>query len=264
MSTLFLDPVGGLAGDMITAALLDLGAPLSQLEAAIAALPVTGISVDKESCMRGPFAATRFIVSGHGDAHHHRTWHDIRDMLNSADLVDGVRTRALQIFEALAHAEASVHGTEPDEVHFHEVGAWDSIADIVGVSAALEALQVTELVCGPPPLGSGTISTAHGQMPLPGPATVSLLKNWPVRPGPAGRESTTPTGAAIISALGQPGSIPAMVIDATGVGAGTRDSQDIPNVVRAFLGHATSSDQPPTSVFELLSLIHISEPTRPY
>ena len=172
-------------------------------------------------------------------------------MLEAAPLAPGVAERAIKVFQALAQAEAEVHGTSIDQVHFHEVGAWDSIADIVGVSAALTALDVGPLVCGPPPLGSGSIQTAHGAMPLPAPATLCLLAGWPVRPGPEGVESTTPTGAAIISALGSPGLMPAMVIERTGTGAGTRDPADQANVVRAVLGAHTQTDLPPAQVLEL-------------
>ena len=251
MSILYLDPVGGLAGDMITAALVDLGAPIEDIQAAIQTLPVTGIRVRTEACMRGPFAATRFIVEASAEAHHHRTWTDIRAMLHEAPLAPGVRDRAVRTFQALAEAEAEVHGTDVDQVHFHEVGAWDSIADIVGAAAAMDSLGITRLVCGAPPLGSGTIQSAHGQMPLPAPATAALLKRWPVRPGPAGVESTTPTGAAIVSALGEPGEMPTMVLQGTGIGAGTRDPADRANVVRALLGHIDAGDRPPTEVNQI-------------
>jgi uncharacterized protein (TIGR00299 family) protein len=251
MRTLFLDPVGGLAGDMITAALIDLGAPLSAIQTAIAALPVDGIEVHTEACMRGPFAATQFFVAAQGEAHHHRSWLDIRAMLEAAPLAPGVAERAIKVFQALAQAEAEVHGTTVEQVHFHEVGAWDSIADIVGASAALTALDVGQLVCGPPPLGSGSIQTAHGAMPLPAPATLSLLAGWPVRPGPEGVESTTPTGAAIVTALGSPGTMPAMVLERTGTGAGTRDPADQANVVRAVLSAHAQTDRPPAQVLEL-------------
>jgi uncharacterized protein (TIGR00299 family) protein len=251
MSTLFLDPVGGLAGDMITACLLDLGAPMQAIESAIGSLPVSGITVHTEDCMRGPFAAKRFIVEAEAQAHQHRTWHDIQSMLQAAELQPAVRSRALKVFEALAGAEATVHGMAIGDVHFHEVGAWDSIADIVGACAALEALSIDRIICGPPPLGSGTTQSAHGTMPLPAPATAALLTGWPVRPGLPGKESTTPTGAAIVVALGQPGSIPPMVLRGTGIGAGTRNPAETPNIVRALLGDEATSESTPAQVIEI-------------
>jgi len=252
MSIVYLDPVGGLAGDMFTAALIDLGADLGAIQQALAALPVDGIAVRTESCMRGPFAATRFVVEAAHEAHHHRTWTDIQAMLTEAALPAGVQERSLQVFQRLAEAEASVHGVPVGQVHFHEVGAWDSIADIVGAAAALENLGVDAVVSGPPPLGSGSIQTAHGNMPLPAPATAALLQGWPVRPGPAGVESTTPTGAAILAALATPGPMPAMVLRGTGIGAGTRDPEDQPNVVRAMLGDRVETvDTPPGQVVQI-------------
>jgi len=144
-----------------------------------------------------------------------------------------------------------VHGTDVGAVHFHEVGAWDSIADIVSVSVGLEALGITRLFSGPPPLGTGAIQTAHGEMPLPAPATAALLQGWPVRPGPEGVESTTPTGAAIVTALGTPGRMPTMVLKGTGIGAGTRNPSGVANVVRALLGTEEQADQPPADVIEV-------------
>jgi uncharacterized protein (TIGR00299 family) protein len=247
MSVLFLDPVGGIAGDMTVAALLDLGADLAVIRKALAQLPVEGIEIDASECKRGPFSARRFTVACAEPGPHHRHWSDIRKMLTAADLSEGVMDRALRVFQRLAEAEARVHGIAVEEVHFHEVGAWDSIADIVGVAAALDDLGITEIIARPPPLSTGTIQTAHGAMPLPAPATVVLLEGWPVRPGPHGEECTTPTGAAILAALAQPGPMPAMIVRASGMGAGTRDPADRPNVLRAVLGERTA-DATPTTV----------------
>ncbi len=239
MNTLFLDPVGGIAGDMTVAALLDLGVSLDTVQDALAQLPVSGIEVAQACCTRGPFAAQHFSVSCTVASPPHRQWSDIRTMLVEAELADGVRRRALAVFTKLAEAEAHVHGTSIESVHFHEVGAWDSIADIVGVAACLDALGVDTIVARPPPLATGSVQTAHGDMPLPAPATVALLEGWPVRPGPQGSECTTPTGAAILAALAAPGPMPHMTVRASGVGAGTRDRPDVPNVVRAILGEAS-------------------------
>ena len=234
--TLFVDPVGGIAGDMVCAALIDVGADLSMIEAGLASLPVDGLRVSTAKVQRGVFAATHFLVECTEEQQHHRTWSSIRTMLENSSLPEQVRTRSIAVFERLAIAEAAVHGTDVADVHFHEVGAWDSIADIVGACLALESLQVNSIVANPPPLATGTIQTAHGSMPLPAPATLKLLEGWPVRTGPHGRECTTPTGAALLAALAQPGPMPTMQIVNTGVGAGTRDPKDTPNIIRVVLG----------------------------
>ena len=232
----FVDPVGGIAGDMFTAALIDAGADFATIEAALHSLSVPGLRVAIEPVVRGPFAATRFVVTCSADHHPHRTWATIRDMLNASKLSDGVKRRAIAVFHALAKAEAAVHGIPVEDVHFHEVGAWDSIADVVAGCVALDTLDVTNIQAAAPPLSVGTIQTAHGTMPLPAPATLELLKGWPIRPGPPGRECTTPTGAAFLSALASPGPMPLMTLTDTGTGAGTRDPADVPNVVRVSMG----------------------------
>jgi uncharacterized protein (TIGR00299 family) protein len=238
--TLFVDPVGGIAGDMFTAALIDVGAELSTIQEALTALEIPGLKVHTENVQRGPFSATRFVVECDAEHHPHRTWRTIRSMLKESRLSEGARRRSLAVFEAIASAEAQVHGIPIEEVHFHEVGAWDSIADIVAASVALDQLQVESIHASAPPLSVGTIETAHGTMPLPAPATLCLLEGWPVRTGPTGRECTTPTGAGFLSALATPGSMPAMKLIRTGTGAGTRDTSDRPNVVRVSLGETTA------------------------
>jgi uncharacterized protein (TIGR00299 family) protein len=197
---------------------------------------------------RGVFAATHFLVECTAEQHHHRTWSSIRTMLENTSLPERVRTRSIAVFERIAIAEAAVHGTEVADVHFHEVGAWDSIADIVGVCLALENLQVDRIVANPPPLATGTIQTAHGTMPLPAPATLKLLEGWPVRTGPHGRECTTPTGAGLLAALAEPGPMPTMKILKTGTGAGTRNPDDAPNILRMVLGKESSASSSLNSV----------------
>ena len=242
-SLLHLEPVGGIAGDMLCAALLDLGADLRVIQDGLAQLPVDGLSVDTEAVHRGPFAATLFRVNAPTNGHPHRTWSSIRTMLNEANLEERVRLRALSVFGKLAEAEAHIHGIDIETVHFHEVGAWDSIADIVGVCLALESLDVETITCAPPPLSSGHFRGAHGLMPLPAPATLKLLEGWPIRQGPKDRECSTPTGAAVLAALAMPSAMPTMKIQHSGVGAGTRDSSDIPNILRATLGLRQTTDE---------------------
>jgi uncharacterized protein (TIGR00299 family) protein len=193
---------------------------------------------------RNGFAATRCHVEV-ADSTTHRTWRDIAALLASAPLPDGVRARAHATFERLAVAEAEVHGTSPDEVHFHEVGALDAIADVVGVCAGLEHLGLSRLVVSPVAVGSGSVRGAHGSMPVPPPAVAALLRGRPSYAGPAGApamELCTPTGAALLTANATGfGPQPAMTVEAVGVGAGGRDPQGHTNVLRLFVGAAADA-----------------------
>ena len=237
--TLFLDLQAGIAGDMFVAALLELGASLEDLSAALDGLGFGPLPVRTESVMRGAFAATRFVVEPPGPDTPHRSYAEIVRVLEAAPLASRVRARALAVFARIARAEGKLHGVSVEQVHFHEVGAVDSIADVVGACFVLEQLDVDRVVAGTPPLGHGAIRTAHGQMPLPAPATLSLLEGWPVRPAPGPGEWVTPTGAALLAELASPGPMPAMVLQGVGHGAGTRDGGPVPNVLRALLGEAT-------------------------
>ncbi len=198
----------------------------------------------------------------HGHAHHHdhagldlfpgqpsRAWRDIRRILADAPLADRVRTRAIAVFQALAEAEGRVHGMPAEEVTFHEVGAVDSIVDIVGACVALELLDVADILCGPLPMGHGTVRTAHGVLPVPAPATLEVLRGFPVVPSPWGGETVTPTGAAFIAALARPGGLPAMQVRSIGYGAGTRDPSTHANVLRVVLGDGESGS--PVEVLEV-------------
>lgn len=282
---LYIDAFAGIAGDMLCAALLDLGADLDALRAGLAALPIDGYRLELRSVLRGPFSARRFVVEpalseplpraddahthahtyahthahthdhGHAHAHQHvtldpwpgqpyRSWREIRALIEQSGLTPRVKARALAVFERLAIAEARVHGVPVDDVGFHEVGAVDSIVDVVGACLLLELHDVGRLVAGPLPMSTGLITTAHGRTPLPAPATLEILRGWPVVPGPPGREHVTPTGAALVAALAEPGPIPAMTVLGVGHGAGTRDPPDLPNVVRVVLGQPTVSSSP--------------------
>ncbi len=229
-------PVSGIAGDMALGALLDAGADFDAVVATIEGLGVDGWSLDTERVQRSSLAATRAVVDA-PEHHHHRHWSDIRDMLTVAELPERVRSRALQVFEALAVAEAAVHGINPEEVHFHEVGALDAIVDIVGVCAALESLGVDRVCSAPVTVGVGSIRAAHGVLPNPAPAVVRLLEGRPTVGVDIDLELTTPTGAAIIAALAESvGPMPEMTVGATGFGAGTRDLPGRPNVTQVVLG----------------------------
>lgn len=182
----------------------------------------------------------------HGQEHHEphfpdqpeRSWRTIRALISSADLPARAKERALSAFSRLAGAEARVHGMSIDAVVFHEVGSVDAIVDIVGVCLALEDLDVDRIVCGPLPVSRGWTHSAHGRIPLPAPATLFLMEGWPICPGRPDFEQVTPTGAALITALAEPGEPPEMTVVAVGHGAGTKDLPDLPNLVRATLGTA--------------------------
>jgi uncharacterized protein (TIGR00299 family) protein len=197
---------------------------------------------------------------GHGHTHDHaeldvfpgqpsRAWRDIRRLLEDAALPARARTRAVAVFALLAEAEGRVHGMPADEVTFHEVGAVDSIVDIVGACIALELLDVSTIVCGPLPMGHGTVRTAHGILPVPAPATLEVLRGFPVAPSPWQGELVTPTGAAFVAALAQPGGLPPMQVSAIGYGAGTRDPTTHANVLRVVLGDGPAGS--PVEVVEV-------------
>lgn len=233
---LYLDLQAGIAGDMLVAALLDLGAPLERVREALDGLGFGSLPVSAETCMRGPFAALRFIVEPAGPEVGHRAHAEIAQAIAAAPLAPRAQARALDVFARLAVAEGRLHGVSPERVHFHEVGAVDSIADVVGACVALELLQVDRVVASTPPMGHGAVSTAHGRLPLPAPATLALLEGWPVRAAPGPGEWVTPTGAALLASLAEPGAMPSMILRGVGHGAGSRDGGPVANVLRAVLG----------------------------
>ena len=232
---LFLDAPSGLAGDMIIAALVDLGVPAAVVTDALALLPLQGFRLHFGARVRSGIVATSFEVHV-DDAQPTRTYGTIRAMLDAAPLPEGVRSRAQRTFRRLAVAEARVHRSPIDEVHFHEVGAVDAIADIVGSAAALDHLGA-ELVVSPLPMGRGFVRAAHGTLPLPPPAVVECLAGIATYDAGIDFELVTPTGAAIVGAhAGRCERWPAMAPERSGWGAGTADLRDRPNVLRAVLG----------------------------
>lgn len=243
---LFLDAPSGLAGDMIVAALVDLGVPAQVVGDALASLEVTGFHVDFGTRVRSGIVAASFEV--HVDSPQPpRTYASVRALLDRAPLPEGVRARAHRTFLRLATAEARVHRATLDDVHFHEVGAIDAIADVVGSAAALDYLGA-ELLVSPLPMGRGFVHAAHGKLPLPAPATVECLAGLATYDGGIDFEFVTPTGAAIVGAHAA-GSHrwPSMTPERSGWGAGTADLRDRPNVLRAVLGshlHASPQEGP--------------------
>lgn len=232
----WLDCSAGISGDMLLGALVDAGVDLSVLQAAVDGLGVTSIRLTARPVTRAGIGATKVDVEV-GEAATTRTWADVRELLEAAELTDAVRATALAAFARLAAAEAAVHRVAPDEVHFHEVGALDALADIVGCAAGLHALGLTELTASPVTLGSGTARGAHGPIPVPAPAVLALLTGVPVEAGPVKAEMTTPTGAALLATTATAyGPMPSMVLSHTGSGAGGRDPAEVANLLRLVLG----------------------------
>jgi len=232
----WLDCSSGVSGDMLLGALVGAGAPLAAIESAVAAVAPEPVRLRQERVTRGGLAATRVQVEATESATY-RTWRDVRRLLESADLPEAVREPALRSFEALAVAEATVHGSSPDEVHFHEVGALDAIADVVGVCAGVAALEMERLTCSTVRVGGGSVETAHGRLPVPPPAVVELLRDRPSAGGPVEVELTTPTGAALLATLVTGfGPQPPMRVAAVGCGAGATDLPGQPNLTRLLVG----------------------------
>ena len=239
---LYFDCSSGLSGDMFVSALLDLGVPLTVVEDAVRRLPLGGYKIRTATEERRSMVVTRFFVDVDPGDQPHRHFSDIRDMIAASSIAAGARDLAIRIFELLAVAEAKVHGAPVDAVHFHEVGAVDSIVDIVGAAAAFDHLGA-RVMCGPVPLGCGFVSTQHGVLPLPAPAVLELLAGVPVEGTEIRAELTTPTGAAIAKAVVERfGAIPAMIPERVGLGAGARSHETRPGVLRAILGAVSSAE----------------------
>jgi uncharacterized protein (TIGR00299 family) protein len=233
--TLHLDCFSGIAGDMLVAALLDLGVPRAPIDRALEALPLHGYRLEVGTRTQSGIIATRVHVNVL-EAQPDRRFRDIRVMLCESGLLDGVRSRALAAFSALADAEGRVHRMPPDDVQFHEVGAVDAIVDIVAASAALEWLGA-RVTCSPLPMGRGFIRAAHGVLPIPAPAVVEILRGAPTIDAPVDVELVTPTGASLARANAQEFTRwPSMRPIASGFGAGTRTIPNRPNLLRVVLG----------------------------
>jgi uncharacterized protein (TIGR00299 family) protein len=291
MKTLFFDLFAGCSGDMILGALVDAGADFKQIRDQLARLPLDGYSLECRSVNKRGIRATQVVVrldhttdagpaddaSGHhhehphhdhhhhkeetapGDApaargHHvHRHFADIRAMILDAPLPAAAARRAVAIFENLARVEAHIHQKPVEKVAFHEVGAVDSIVDIVGISLALHQLGIDRFACSPVNVGSGTVRCAHGILPVPAPATAALLEGFPVYSAHFKGELTTPTGAAVLKTLvPHPGKMPPGELRAIGYGAGTRDLDAGPNVLRVLITEDKESSDPSTAGVSLL------------
>jgi len=252
-----LDCSSGIAGDMFLGACLDLGMPLDVLHETVARLRLPNVSVESRKASRGGFVGTRFrvLLDGkplegpdpeehhhhHDHHHHHHHGHSrdlaaIRELIQASDLAALVKDRAIRLFQRLGEAEAKAHGMPVDRVHFHEVGAIDSIVDLVGAAAAVEHLSPGRITCGQVNVGGGRVRTAHGELPVPAPATAELLRGIPIFGGPGG-ELTTPTGAVLLAELvDEYVDFPSMVLEGTGYGLGKKDLPDRPNALRLLRG----------------------------
>ena len=265
MKVLYFDCFSGISGDMTLGALLDAGLPLDELRDAFGSLALAGVHVHADRVLRAGVSATKFTVHAHdhehghhhhhhehpapstqpsapGASHAHRSLPEIFALIDKSALSPAGRDRAKAMFQRLAEAEAAIHQMPVEQVHLHEVGALDSILDIVGTVFALEWVGADRIVCSPLNVGGGTVQSAHGLFPVPAPATVKLLGDAPVYAGAVQKELVTPTGALIATTYASSfGPIPAMSVEQVGYGAGERDNPGTPNVLRVLIGRAAES-----------------------
>ena len=285
---LYFDCFSGISGDMVLGALLDAGLPLEDLTRGLGSLAVSGFDISTKRVLRAGVSATKFIVHEHGNPHlaaspqqnhphhdhahadshehdhgpahphdrdharshehPHRSLPEIFTLIDGSRLSVSGRDRAKALFQRLAEAEASIHQMSVDEVHLHEVGALDSIIDIVGAVFALEWFAADRVVSSPLNVGGGMVNSAHGRFPVPAPATVKLLGDAPIYGGDVQEELVTPTGALIVSSYASAfGPMPAMTVEKVGYGAGEREFASTPNVLRVFVGRAAEGDSRPNT-----------------
>ncbi|MEK6304498.1 MAG: nickel pincer cofactor biosynthesis protein LarC [Acidobacteriota bacterium] len=240
MRLVYFDCFSGCSGDMIVGALLDLGVEFEELKRQLGSLGLAGYEIRAEQVKRSGIAGTKFTVEVNEGVQPERTLSDIRAIIEQSGLSDQTKRRAIRAFELLAEAEARVHGTKADHVHFHEVGAVDSIIDTVGAMIGFEMLGADQFFASAFRVGYGFVKSQHGQLPIPAPATAELLRGVPVYAGEIEGEFVTPTGAAIVRTLcAEFGAMPAMTIDRVGYGAGSRDPEGFPNALRLVVSEGT-------------------------
>ncbi len=262
MKVAYFDCPSGAAGDMIMAALVDAGAPFEALRAELSTLPLRGWELVRREVRRGAFRGTKVDVAIDAAAHRvHRTLGDVLAILEGSRLAPATRAQAARIFTRLADAEARVHGTARDAVHFHDVGAVDAIVDVAGSVTALRLLGVEAVHLSALPLGGGFVDGPHGRMPVPGPGTAELLRGFPVVDTGVRHELVTPTGAAVLTTLAvTAGRMPPMTVQAVGYGAGTRDLAEVPNVLRCFVGDTAPADGGDETVLQVETTIDDMSP----
>ena len=237
MKTAYLDCFSGISGDMFLGALLDAGLSFEKLKQCLQTLPLDGYHLEMKREERNQIFGTRFVVKLEEKEQIPRNLEAIRDIIEQGKLSRKVKKKSIEIFEDLASVEGKVHNRPPEEIHFHEIGAIDSIIDIVGSIYGIESLGIWALSVSPLPLGSGFVETGHGRIPIPAPATLALLKGIPVFDSGIQHEMVTPTGAALVKGLANSfGEIPPMVMGNVGYGVGKRNLPDRPNLVRILIG----------------------------
>lgn len=247
MRTGYFDCFSGASGDMILGALTDAGMPVEELREALAGLNVTGFEVKASRVKRGAFVGTKVDVTVVEEGHPERRLRDLLEILDRSRLEELVRQTAVRIFTRLAEAEARVHGSTPERIHFHEVGALDALVDVVGAAWGLRRLGLERVLVSPLNLGSGTVEAAHGRLPVPAPGTAELLRGVPAYTSPVPAELTTPTGAAILTTVASGfGPLPALTVERIGYGAGQRELPDQPNLLRLIVGETADSNQQDT------------------
>ena len=235
MKIAYFDCFAGASGDMILGTLVDAGVPLEVLKQELEKLNLSGFRLQAEKVQKKHLGATSITVSVEGNQpERHLT--DIQQIIQRSHLSPNVKVKSIQIFQRLAQAEAKIHQTTPEKIHFHEVGAVDAIVDTVGAVIGLEYLNIQQLFVSAFPISHGFVDCAHGKLPLPAPATVELLKGFSLIPRDVEGELVTPTGAAILSTLAQPGQpLPEIILEKVGYGAGEKDFP-FPNLLRMFIG----------------------------
>jgi hypothetical protein len=241
MTILYIDAFAGLSGDLFLGALADLGVAQETFVSLPDRLGLEGASIELETAKVRGIAAKRAVVEFPHE-HAHRHLNQVQEILERSDLPKAVVEGAVATFRRLAEAEATLHGTTPDKIHFHEVGAVDAILDIAGTHLGIYELKVDRIVCSPIPLSRGQAQMAHGVMPLPAPATVELLRGAPTKSIDVDFETVTPTGAALAASLADAfGDWPEMTVERSGWGAATHEGGELPNLLRLVLGQASEA-----------------------
>jgi len=245
MKIAYFDCFSGASGDMILGAMLDAGLPLEHLRAELAKLGLSHYNVSKTQVVKKGISGSQALVEieDHHHHHHHRHLADITAIIENSTLEPAVKKDSIRIFNRLAEAEAKVHNTSMEDIHFHEVGAMDAIIDVVGGVIGLHALKIDSIVCSPLHVGCGTVDCAHGTLPVPAPATAELVRGKPIYSSGVQGELLTPTGAAILTTLASDfGPLPPMTVEQIGHGAGTAD-RSIANMLRVLIGTASQPDK---------------------
>jgi uncharacterized protein (TIGR00299 family) protein len=243
MEVAYFDCFSGISGDMTLGALLDLGMEIKDFKNEVKKLQLTGYTIEVKHITRHNIAATDVYIKIQ-DSQPHRSYQDIKQIITSSKLSEKIKTTSIKIFEQLARAESKIHNIDFKDVHFHEVGAIDSIIDIIGTVILLEYYNISKIISSPLPLGTGFVDCAHGKLPIPAPATLELVKHFPVYQTNRKQELVTPTGAALITTLAETfGPMPAMNITKIGYGAGKTPSTH-PNLLRICIGKPIQTKHP--------------------